>query len=245
MMKIPIKSAYSTVLALALVSATPLSALTVQMSDTVSGPVVIADGGADDLDAATVGELLYDSAVAATTLSGAFSLIEFSATTKPVIGSPGMAQLAVEIEANSDNQAEVLQFAVTETDFTLDGQSMWTGVHALGGFAAGSVLIEAFWDPGNAAFAATNSIGGPFAFGSTVDPFEGFGSTLFESVQGSNPFSMTTVFTITHQAGDGLTEFASGASLAPVPLPASLPLLLGALGFGALLKRRKTNSATV
>lgn len=169
-------------------SHTSASALTVQLTDTVSGPITITDGGVDDLDPVTVGELLYDSAVATNTLSGAFSLITFSATTQPVIGSPGQAELAIEVEAHSGGAAGTLEIVVTETDFTLNDALPWSGVHALGGFAAGSVTVESFWDPGNSMFATTNSIGGPFTFDSSIDPFEGFGTTLLDEEIGSNPF---------------------------------------------------------
>lgn len=219
--------------------ASPASALSVRLTDTVSGPITIADNQVgDDLDP-VIGELLYDSDVAATLLGGAFSLIEFSATTKPVIGSASLAELAIEVEVDSDFNAESLTVEVTETGFTLGGANTWSGLHAIGGFTAGSVTAQAYWDPGNVAFATTNSIGGPFSFGSTVDPFEAFAATLLDSEIGSNPFSMTTVLTITHLQGDELTEIASGAALSPVPVPATLPLLLGALGMAGFIARRK------
>ena len=221
-----------------LAAATDASALTIRLTDTVSSITVDDNAAGDDVDP-VVGELLYDSDIASSTLSGAFSFIEVSATTKPLIGLPNLAELVFEIEADSDFLAETLTLEVTETDFTLNDSLPWAGVHALGGIAAGDVEIEAYWDPGNTAFATTNSIGGPFSFGSTVDPFEGFSSTLFDNEVGSSPFSMTTVLTITHSAGDEVTEVASGSALSAVPVPTSLPLLAGAIGFGLIFARRR------
>ena len=40
----------------------------------------------------------------------------------------------------------------------------WSGLHAIGRFTGGSVTTEAFRNPGNVAFATTNSIMNPFAF---------------------------------------------------------------------------------
>lgn len=173
-----------------------------------------------------------------------FGFIEVSATSKPVVGDFG-PQLELEVEADSNGAEGILIIEASDTGYTLGDISSWVSRVSANPIITPNVIveIESWWDPDNTLFAMTNQLYLPddpdFVFEDADFPFEAFFGNKDGIIgDGSSPFSMTTRMTITHLGGQDFTEAASRVFVAPIPVPASLPLLIGALGIAGTMVRR-------
>ena len=136
---------------------------------------------------------------------------------------------------NLSQSAGTLIISLSDDNFSLGGSTGF-GLFEIGGTTQGTVAYESWIDVGNTLFATTTLIGsdsaGPGAFADTL----GSGLLL------SNPFSMTTIVTITHGGGTGVVTSFNANTRVSVPEPTTLTLLGGgllALGFFARRLRRR------
>lgn len=168
---------------------------------------------------------------------GSHASVQAEATNNPAV----FAALSASIERDNVGLAgDTLTFDFAATDYMLL-PTHWEGLHALGGTTPTSVTIEAFWSDRNTLFDPKYSIRGPFSHTNSVGaPFSGFSANLPEApASGVNPFSMTMTITITHGADElFLTQVDPLAQLAPVPVPAALPLLASAFGILGFVRSR-------
>ena len=212
--------------------------LTIRMTDSF-GTITVADNqtipAAGDTDP-TTGIIDFDSALGPALPGGT----HFSAQAE--ICSSGCPNLAASIEwDNFGLPGDTLIFEVSAKDYTLL-PIHWEGLHALGGTTPATVTAEAFWSDTNNLFDPKFSIGGPFSYTNPASsPFSGFSANLPQfPIAGANPFSMTTIITITHGASENfLTQVDTIANLTPVPVPAALPLLASAFGIMGFLRMRR------
>jgi hypothetical protein len=116
----------------------------------------------------------------------------------------------------------------------------------LGGATPASVTLEAFWSDTNLLFDAKYSIGGPFSYSDPAasPAFSSFAADLFGlAIAGVNPFSMTTIITITHGIDEPVgTQAESLTALSAVPVPAALPLLASAFAVLGLIRARRARA---
>lgn len=213
--------------------ASAASNLTIRLTD-FAGSITIADNGTGDTDLAG-GIIDYDSTLGPVLPDGSHASVQ------SVIGPDATLSGSIEWD-NSTTRADTLTLEISATDYTLPGLH-WLGTHAFGGTTPETVTVEAFWSDSNTLFDPKYSIGGPFSYThGGAAPFSGFGDTLSEfAIAGVNPFSMTTVVTITHGNLQAvISQVDTASNLSPVPVPAALPLLASAFGImGALRLRRR------
>ena len=221
--------------ALALVAA-PASALSVNFSNGTD-QFTVNDGGTLDDDGDT-GRLEYTSDTPST-LAGWSTL---SAVATSCLNSIDCPNLTLDFEVNSDGAAGDLTIAVTETDLML-GDDVFVFESSVSGTAADQISVASYYDPSNAAFGQAMQIGDAFDFDAS-GAFGAYSQDEDATAPGASPFSLTTIYSITHDAGGTQTLGDSKVIAAsPVPVPAALPLLAGALGVSGLVLRRRGGRA--
>jgi hypothetical protein len=215
-----------------LLAAGPAGALQVSIDDG-SGAFLVADGGPGDQDGGA-NLVNYDSAFGP-------PVPDFGTLSVQADGCRAVCEsLGVSIEADTGGAAGAVTIEVTETGYDAIGLPKLEALHSVGGFADGTVTMEAFFDAGDAPFAKTQSIGGAFTF-DAGDPFDAFAEDLAEVADGPiGPYSLTTVIEVEHGLGDVQTNATSAASVSGVPVPAAAWLLAaGVAGLGAAGVRRR------
>ena len=228
--------------ALLAASVDPASALSLRLTDTdTAATVQLNDGDVGpppDLDAAPF-ELTFDCTSCGWIGNTNWSSVVVSGevTPAPGVGGPKVRQLNLTVDAESTTTAN-LKVEISHTGLTLASlPTFWNGFHQATGniTGQGGFTVEAFWDPGNALWATTNSIGGLLSGGSGVTAL-----LVTDKELGVNtPFSMTTVMTLSHSGASTSALNTSQAGLSPVPLPAAgWMLLAGLAGLGAIARRK-------
>jgi hypothetical protein len=124
-----------------------------------------------------------------------------------------------------------LWLRVSEDNFTTGGPilSFSMGVSSLGGELYGS----AYW--GDTINSTANQIGSTLSFAGSGVVAKADMTTDFAAL--SDPFSLTNIFRVSHLDA-GRTSFTA-TTVAAIPLPAGMLLLLSGLGGIALMRRRK------
>ena len=157
---------------------------------------------------------------------GLLSDFSFNGTvglSQPVVGGPNLAMLdlsSIHVGGSGD-------LLITLSDFGYDlpwaNQSALFGID---GLSSGTVTASAFVDD--------TQIGDTLVLGAG-----GFSDTTSALLSlGSDPFGLSIQILIAHGV-HGLTTFDASAAVASVPLPAALPLFLGALAMLGFLGRRR------
>ena len=215
-----------------LLLAAPAAALQVSVDDGSVSFVVTDDGAGDQ--AGGGGRIVYDSDLGP-------GVPAFGALGVQADGCTAACDtLGVSVEADTGGAAGAIVIEVTETGYDALAAPALLAVHSVGGFLDGDVTMEAFYDAGNAPFAKTTSIGGPYAFGAG-EPFDSFAEDLSRRGPAfAGPYSLTSRIEVVHEAGDVQSNLTSAATVSAVPLPAAAWLLAaGAAGLGATTLRRR------
>jgi hypothetical protein len=209
--------------------------LTLYLDDNVGHSVTIVDGGVGDTNPNT-GAITYGGPV------GGWTFNVTTAITTPLVGGP----FHVIMDLNSVDMSGgpgTLTLMFNNTGFTLPSLNNLASMHiggTIGLTTPGTVTYSSYFDSTNSSFlppTVNGSIMGPLVYSG----IGAFGGTLTSNIAtGTDPFALTQVVTIQHNAS-GLTSF--NASLDIVPLPASVLLLgSGLLGLVGLGWRRRKES---
>jgi len=173
--------------------------------------------------------------------AGGFDLVISSGLGAPAIGGPNEAAIDLSVQTTVGNEG-TLQVTLDDT-----GLSLTTGPNGLVGLASdlginalqdASVVVESFVRIGaSTVFEALSTL----SSGVAIDLQE----TLRRTISSGELFDLRTVITVTHD-----NKFFSSASadanlkVAPIPLPAALPLFLTALvGLGFVGRQRRRQAA--
>ena len=231
--------------AILMACAVSASALSIQVDDGF-GTIQVDDNDANDANN-VIGEIDYDQNGLGPALPGGVWDIAIAlATSKPIIGSPNLAQLELDVEAGNNRQPGTLTVRASDQDFMLNGQTPWLTFFAVDAIIEPDVTVEfeAWYDLGNNLFGKSVLIEDPVTFLNAASPFEAFAETIFGNAPGgANAFSLTLETRITHNTADSFTQAGSRVGASPIPIPASLPLLLAGLGLtGMVLKRRQSKA---
>jgi hypothetical protein len=199
---------------------------TIQLWDGINAPIVITDNSPLDSNGLLGG----------VTFIGAYGpwLVNVpTGITKPIIGNPTNAAMDFNsVDLSVGPVGGFLQLKFTETTFILGGPNH-TASMAIGGTTNGSIGYSAYYDNANVPFGTAGVIGNLGPFGPTA-----FSGSLTSPALTNNPFSLTQIVTIQHNAA-GTTSFNAALNVAPVPIP-SAGLLVGSVLLGLLGLRRKT-----
>lgn len=162
---------------------------------------------------------------------GDFNINVTTVLTKPLIGSADWPYLDLNsIDVSSGSGTLTIKW--TDTDFTnAAGISAFESL--IGGTTDGTVSFQAYLDSSNTAFGMATQL-------SDLGPFtnKAFSDGSIWSGMFSEPYSLTLVAIITHDAGGDVTSF--DAKLSAVPIPTTL-FLFGSGLFGLIGIRRKVH----
>ena len=224
-----------------LIGATSANALTLTVDDLgvgVDDPLTV---GVDESIEVTLTDSMIPGVINFAGTAGGFDLVISSGLGAPAIGGPNEAAIDLSVQTTVGNEG-TLQVTLEDT-----GLSLTTGPNGLVGLASdlginalqdASVVVESFVRIGaSTVFEALSTL----SSGVAVDLQE----TLRRTISSGELFDLQTVITVTHD-----NKFFSSASadanlkVAPIPLPAALPLFLTALvGLGFVGRQRRRQAA--
>ncbi|OGR06754.1 MAG: hypothetical protein A3K23_06500 [Desulfobacca sp. RBG_16_58_9] len=202
--------------------------LILSLDDGVALPTIITDQLPGDTNP-TLGVVSWSGAI------GVWDINVSTGFSKPVLGIPGI-NAAMDLNSiDHSTGAGTLTIMLTDTDFTIPG-AITPAIMGIGGTTDGNVSYSAYFDNTNVPFGVTGVIG---SLGPLVDAPFSFGAGLQNDITTTNPFSLTQVVTINHDAA-GLTSFNAKLN---VPVPATALLLgTGLLGLVGLRYRSRRKS---
>ena len=190
-------------------------------------------------DTATPGIINYNSAVDGAV--GGFSVVVSTGFGDPVLGSgPNEAEIDLSVQAGSSG-AGALQVTLTDTDLSLANTGATGTAAAISSFSinanseGSSAVVESFIRVGGGSFEALSTLAGL----GEINLAETIRGTLGSGVL----FDLRTVITLSYDKL-GFATADANLSVAPVPLPAALPLFLTALiGLGFVGRHRRRQAA--
>jgi hypothetical protein len=171
----------------------------------------VADGGAGDLNP-LAGVILFSGSLPGwdVNISSGFS--------KPTLGSADHPMLDLASANLSSGTGGTINIWLTDTDFSAIPTAA-SVLAAIGGTTAGTISYRTFFDASNTPFGTATELtsSGPFDHGA-------FSSSIGGTLTSLNPFSLTLLVSISHDAG--LFQLSSFDASVAVPEPGSV-LLLG------------------
>lgn len=176
-----------------------------------AAPTIIYDGSGNDLSGPN-GIITYSGTI------GAFDVNVTTGISNPITGPATLNLNSINVTGSSGGSLVV---KITDTDFTGSFAELGAGY---GGSTEGAIEIEFLQDVYNTEFGGTAFASG--AHTSSMGDLH-FSEELVGSVMPGEPFSLSIVAVINHEAGGEFTSFEAG--IAPVPLPASIWLFGSAL----------------
>ena len=202
-------------------NAVPMLRLTTSTGATVT----VTDGGAND-SSSVDGLVLFNGPL------GDWTINVTTGLSKPALGSDIVPILDLNsLNMTSSGPAGTITLEFTETGFASQPNSAHVGT-SIGGTTTGNVTFRSFFDAANTAFGQGIEL--------TNDSYSGaaFSGTGWNSLESSNPFSLTLLVAITHDARPWqITSFDANVQ---VPEPASLLLVgTGLLAMALFLARRR------
>jgi hypothetical protein len=185
----------------------------------------ITDQGVGDLSP-IVGNIVVADTI------GTWTFTFTSTRTKPLSGSA--TQPVMTISSDNTSGLGVLTIYVTDTGYgPTAAPTNWTKSVNGADDDSQAITYDAYYDTGNTEFALTTAIGGQL---SGTGEFDASDSDVTPAGLAS-PFSLTTVYTITHTV-QGSSQF--DADLRTLPEPATLGVLgIGLFGLGWAARRRR------
>lgn len=204
-----------------------------RLSDTVT-TITIADGGAKD-SCGLLGCITFIGAL------GDFFLNVATGMTKPTVDVPGESVTdlnSVNVSSLIGPNPNTLIISFTDVGFAAP-IGLAASIIEFDGTTAGTVSYSAYLDNTNA----------PFGTGTLLAALLPVGSGAFAATGGglvttSDPFSLTSVVSITHPQGFGTATTSFDASIRIVPEPATLLLIGSVLLVGAAVSRRIRRAAS-
>ncbi len=217
-----------------LIGANSANALELTIDDLNAGAspeVTLGDGG--------TGVINYDSNDDGAV--GSFSVVISTGVGAPVIGNgPNEAEIDLSVQASSSGVG-TLQVALTDTGLSLADTGPTGTTAALSRFSinanseGSSATVESFIRVGGGSFEALSSLTGD----GDINLVETIRGVLGSGVL----FDLRTVITLSYEKL-GFATADANLSVAPVPLPAALPLFLTALvGLGFVGRQRRRQAA--
>ncbi len=216
-----------------LIGANSANALELTIDDLNAGAspeVTLGDGG--------TGVINYNSNTDGAV--GSFSVVISTGVGAPILGGPNDAEIDLSVQAGSSG-AGVLQVALTDTDLSLADTGPTSSAGALSRFSinansqGSSATVESFIRVGGGSFEALSSLTGD----GDINLVETIVGVLGSGVL----FDLRTVITLDYEKL-GFATADANLSVAPVPLPAALPLFLTALvGLGFVGRQRRRQAA--
>lgn len=172
--------------------------------------------------------------------AGGFFLVVSTGLGAPNVGGPGQAEIDLSVQASS-NVAGTLQVTLEDTGLSIPtGSSGSAGLRSdlgINSLNDASVTVESFIRIGaSAVFEALSTLS---SVSGGVDLVE----TLRRTINTGDTFDLRTVITVTHEDKFASSSADANLNVAPIPLPAALPLFLTALlglGFVGRQRRRQT-----
>ena len=180
----------------------------------------------------TTGDL--DPTTGSVVYTGGFGSFLMNATvglSKPVLDGPGNI-----FDLNSvsvSGSAGSLTIGLTDTDFYKKGAGFLN--FSIGGTTDGSIAASAYMDASNIEFGTGTLLGSMSYTGGGLNSGFGYNSSG-TAINGTDPYSLTLVTTITHANATDTTSFDA----AVVPEPSILALIsLGLVGLGFAGRRKQ------
>jgi len=199
---------------------------TLQLSDGTT-TIIIADGDARDTNPA-VGAITYNDTYGDFSFA---SVLVSTGVTYPVIGT--IDYPVVHMDAVQVSGAGTLDIWFSEVGFGPTGFLPYQS--DIGGIAGDTVTGWTYVDGGNALFGTSTLLStlGPYSAGS----FSGTDTTYFDP---TDPYSLTTLATITHTSAGQVTSLNIQVAVVPEPISSTLFVVgAAALGFRRFRKKYK------
>lgn len=212
-----------------LIGANSASALTLTADDLGSAGVEVSL-----TDAGTPGLINFAG------IAGGFDLVISTGLGAPLVGGAGDAEIDLSVQTTVGN-AGTLRVTLEDTGLSILTGATPNNVDAISDLGINalndaSVTVESFIRVGGGLFEALSSL----ASGTSVDLQETIRGTLASGAL----FDLRTVITVVHNSKFSTASADANLNVAPVPLPAALPLFLTALvGLGFVGRQRRKQIA--
>ena len=215
----------SILLLLVLFFTTQVHALATLKLDDGSTIITIADGSAKDTNPLT-GAITYNDTYGDFSFT---SVLVSTGVTYPVVGT--IDYPIVHLDTVTVSGAGTLDIYFSEVGFGPTGSAPFQS--DFGGIAGNTVSGSTYVDGGNALFGTSTLLG-------TFGPYSGsFSGTDTDYLNPTEPYSLTTIATITHTA-DQVTSLNLQVAVVPEPISSTLFIVGGvALGFRQYRKKFK------